>query len=95
VSTPAAASVNTSSSNTNDVVVDVGIRTISPPGYPIQFFNDLVQQAPAQQAANITVQQYAVEVRRFIVDLSLQLHMLQTGSRAEGAREELKGLVSR
>lgn len=69
--------VSTADSNTYNLP-DLGISTIAPPGYPIQFFKDLVQQAPAQNAADITVQEFAERSRQYVIELSLLLHKLQS-----------------
>lgn len=52
-------------------LLDLGISTIAP-----QYFKDLVQQAPVQDAADITLQQYASTATQYIIQLSLHLHKL-------------------
>lgn len=86
--------ISTADSNT-DHLLDVGISTIAPPGYPIQFFKGLVQQAPAHNTAGITVREFAEQSRQNVVQLSLHLHKLQTDVISAGADHALRDILGR
>jgi hypothetical protein len=76
-------------------MLDFGISTIAPAVYPIQFFKDLLQQGPAQHAADITSQQFAGRVRQFVIQLSLHLHKLHSDGCAAEGLEALKDVLCR